>query len=345
MSTTICSPMTELPRQKHSAYCVAPPSNFKPLRNRPSSSSSSTVKLFSALPSSQSVTYLPLHSVLPRSFKHMYTPDVLEDQSMLTPEGRPLFTKRELIDWKKNDVRSLLIVPSLKPEWHGKVPQIIEPNHNVLVLPLDASDEQIIDTLVSSDIYKEHNFEHRFLVQTAHYTVQAARQRHAGAASQSSSKQTLTTPEWRNIIENYLLNLACEAQCRLDFKKSCSYLKKHKLYQREQEERKLKKQQQQQFEQQQLPAHHHHHHQPSKTKSTSPLLKQAILTSLSTSPDFPSAFLPSSSATGTTEHSRSKSSSNKLVSLSRAEKQQIWVHVQNDLYARLGLNWEADELI
>lgn len=255
--------------------------------------------------------------MLPKTFDDMYTPDVLENKALLTPQGRPLFTKRSLTDWTKNDTRSLLIVDSLRPEWHGRTPQIIEPGYRVQVLPFDATDKQIIQTLVSSDIYKEMQFEKAFLDQTAQYTVQAARQRQGSMAGSRLSK-----PEWRNIIENYLLNLACEAQCRLDFKKACSYLKRHKLYELEQQARSSQQQQQS--------------YQPAK-KSSSPLLKKALLTSLSTSPDFPPAFLNG----GNAEHAAHK----KTVSLSRAEKQKIWVQVQTELYARLGLNWEADELI
>lgn len=39
----------------------------------------------------------------------------------------------------------------------------------------------------------------------------------------------LSKPEWRNIIENYLLNVAVEAQCRYDFKQKRSEYKRWKL--------------------------------------------------------------------------------------------------------------------
>lgn len=302
--------MTPQQPHKHSAYSVAlPTSNFQPLRKP--TRQLSTHKAFKS-------SFLPLKSVLPTSYAAMYTPDVLADTTQLTAEGRPLFTQRDLVDWRKNDLRSLLIVPKLRREWNGVAPQIIEPGFRIIVLPLDASEDEIINTLVSSDIYKEHKFEHRFLVQTAQYTVQAARQRNV---NQQQGRMTL--PQWRNIIENYLLNLACEAQCRLDFKQTCLYLKKHK--QREQEQL-LRQQQEQQQQQQQ------------QKRSTSPLLKKAILTNLmSTSPEFNKHI--------TTSNSSSSASISAKVSLSRTEKQQIWVHVQTELYARLGLNWEADELI
>lgn len=299
--------VTTTPVSKHSAYQVCPPAIFKPLRTSPTKQIKNTNNKNTTPFKSN---FLPLHSVFPKSFDDMYTPDVLENKALLARDGRPSFTHRELADWTKNDIRSLLIVDSLRPEWNGQVPQIIEPGYRVQVLPFDATDEQLIAGLVGSDIYKEMKFEPEFLVQTAQYTVEAARQRRAAT---NSTQTKLTKPEWRNIIENYLLNLGCEAQCRLDFKKSCSYLKRHKLYQQQQ---------------------NHHPRQPTSTpatkKSTSPLLKKAILTSLSTSPDFPSQQSVPAPA---------------KVSLSRAEKQQIWVQVQTELYARLGLNWEADELV
>lgn len=38
----------------------------------------------------------------------------------------------------------------------------------------------------------------------------------------------LSKPEWRNIIDNYLLNIGVEAQCRLEFKIKCKEYKKWK---------------------------------------------------------------------------------------------------------------------
>jgi STD1/MTH1 len=267
---------------------------------------------------------LPLSKVVPTDFSDMYGFDVLCDPKCLSALGRPLFTQRDLIDWNLNDLRSLLIVDSLKPQWGNQLPLIAEKGYRLVYLPLDAGDEEIIETLISSDIYKEHNFDEKFLRQTARYTVEAARQRAASRSppsSRSSSSTSLsssysspsspvfsldshgrlplTKPEWRNIIENYLLNLGCEAQCRMDYKKACVILKKQK--------------------QQQLDTNHH---------SSTSLLKKALLTSSSTSPDFPSYLKPQLSS----KHS-----------LTRSEKQTVWVAVQKKLYERLGLDWEADD--
>lgn len=288
-------------------YSVPPPCIFKPLRNSPPTSARPAASLF---------THLPLRSVLPKSYTDYYTADILSDSALLTPQGRPLFTQRDLVDWTLNDTRSLLIVPELRPEWRGVVPRVIEPGYRVQVLPLDATDDELVQGLVSSDIYAEHKFEHSFLVQTAEYTVQAARARNHGGQQTQLSK-----PEWRNVIENYLLNLACEAQCRIDFKRKCAELKRLK---RDSTSKST--------------APSSAVKSTSPGKSTSPLLKQAIMTSLSVSPDFSSSLDSISSAS-------SADSSKKKASLSRLEKQQIWVTVQTLLYKRLGLNWQADELV
>lgn len=228
----------------------------------------------------------------------MYTPDILADPRHLNELGRPLFTERAVVDWGLNDIRSLLIVEKLRPEWGGVLPKIQEKGYRLICLPLDASDEQIVNTLVDSDIYKEHGFHRQFLVQSAQYTVAATRER-SGSRNQW---RKLTKPEWRNIIENYQLNLACEAQCRLDYKRACSQLKRSKQSQQAASS-------------------------PPKT-STSPLLRQALLAS---APELPPEL--------------KNSIASKRVSLSQQEKQTIWVQVQSQLYRRLGLDWEADELV
>lgn len=253
---------------------------------------------------------LPLKSVIPCDFTDMYTSDLLQQVNEI---GRPLFTERPLIDWNINDIRSLLIVEKKQPEWHGIIPQIAERGYRIMVLPLDSTDDEIIDTLVSSDIYKEHQFDYKFLYQTAKYTVEAARQRHAASVSnQDSSELTLTKPEWRNVIENYLLNLACEAQCRIDYKKSCSLIRKQR--------------------QQELQLQHYELNSKWHRDCSQSLLKKALLTACSTSPDAPS-------------YLRQQAKAPKRAHLSRNEKQAVWVNVQTKLYSKLGLDWEADELI
>jgi len=76
-----------------------------------------------------------------------------------------------------------------------------------------------------------------------------------------------------------------------------------------------------------------HSSSSSSSSSSNSLLKKALLASSSTSPDFPS-YLKSN-----LENTKPKQS------LSRQEKQVVWVQVQSQLYQRLGLDWEADELI
>ncbi|KAG7746841.1 hypothetical protein KL912_003970 [Ogataea haglerorum] len=168
---------------------------------------------------------ISLADALPHDFRDYYSPDL---QTLRFPNGRPTFTKRGLRDWELNDLRSLLIVDALRPEWHGKVPQVVSPYPTIplriQVLPLDASDTEYVQLLASSDIYKESRFDEDFRRKTANYIVQQARQRHA---SQFQSRVFLKY-EWRNIVENYLLNLAIENQCRYEFKVKISGLKKMK---------------------------------------------------------------------------------------------------------------------
>ncbi|ANB13142.1 Std1p [Sugiyamaella lignohabitans] len=250
---------------------------------------------------------LPLKDLIAKNFSDMYAPEVLADPRLLNDIGRPKFTDRAIVDWTVNDVRSLLIVCELQPEWNGVLPVVQESGYRMMHLPLNASNEQIVDTLVSSDIYKEHNFDKRFLVQTAQYTVEAARRRIVGNQANGNEFAPLSKPEWRNIIENYLLNLGCEAQCRLDYKRVCMQLKRQKQA--------LAKE------------------TSSHSSSSNSLLKKALLASSSTSPDFPSYL------------KNNMNSQKPKPSLTRHEKQVVWVQVQSQLYQRLGLDWEADELV
>ncbi|CCH46849.1 hypothetical protein BN7_6450 [Wickerhamomyces ciferrii] len=180
----------------------------------------------------ESINSLTLHDALPHSFHDMYAPELLADPSLLI-DGRPMFTKRALLDWELNDIRSLLIVEQLRPEWNGRLPEIKVPSgFKLQYLPLDADDETVVRVLVESDIYKESKFDLNFRIQTAKYTLNAARQRHAMFLQNSGIplfyNNRLSKPEWRNVIENYLLNLAVESQCRYDFKKACHEQKKFK---------------------------------------------------------------------------------------------------------------------
>jgi len=270
--------------------------------------------------------YITLKQATPSAFHDMYTSDILENAT-LTASGRPSFTQRNLVDWGLNDVRSLLIITELKPEWNGVIPTIVEPGYKFSVLPLTSSNRQIVETLVSSDIYKEFEFDKKFLTQTAKYTVEAARHRRTSSSSvpqmfEFDQESPLTKAEWRNIIENYLLNLGCEAQCRLDYERICHTIKRQKRLQSSTTSSQSSS----------LTSSSISHHSPSSSPPS--LLKQALLASSSTSPDFPSYLKPKSAST-----TRQK------ISLSREEKQRIWVQVQSQLYRRLGLDWEADELV
>ncbi|CDK26457.1 unnamed protein product [Kuraishia capsulata CBS 1993] len=253
-----------------------------------------------------------LSKVLPHDYTDMYAPDL---ESERFSNGRPVFTKRDLIDWELNDVRSLLIVESLRPEWEGSLPQI----NSVIPLrlqyiPLDCSDEVFANSLVESDIYKESNFDVGFRYKTAKYIVSSARLRHASTLIEEYSiprecfaedgnllpevKDTYYAHffkyEWRNMIENFLLNLAVESQCRHDFRKVCLALKRERA-----------------------------RSQSSLQTVTPPkksLLLKAIMSSSGPAP------LP------TLPHSK----------LTHEEKTHLWASVQANVYRRLSLDWKPD---
>lgn len=178
-----------------------------------------------------------LQAVLPTDFSLYYPPLVFSDPSIsLNADGRPLFTQRDLIDWRLNDLRLLLIMDTIPAEWErlSELPVVIEVSEDkrlmmalrIQYLPLDASNDWIVKVLVESDIYRESNFSTSFRVQTASYSLQAARLKHA--QDHPDGKVFLTRPEWRNVIENFLLNLAVESQCRYEFKRVCSRLLKER---------------------------------------------------------------------------------------------------------------------
>ncbi|KAF4006113.1 Protein MTH1 domain protein [Saccharomyces cerevisiae] len=80
---------------------------------------------FSEFPNHKLITRVSLDEALPKTFYDMYSPDILlADPSNILCNGRPKFTKRELLDWDLNDIRSLLIVEKLRPEWGNQLPEV-----------------------------------------------------------------------------------------------------------------------------------------------------------------------------------------------------------------------------
>lgn len=249
-----------------------------------------------------------VQQVLPADFSEWYPPETLVP-NQLTEMGRPRFTQRDLVDWEVNDLRSLLIIENIPRSWNGQIPSLEDPRFEILVLSRQLDDDSIAQALACSNLYMEHDLDIKFRIQTARYTLQATRQRRADPQKLT----TLSVAEWRNVIENYLLNIACEAQSRLDYKRACAVMKKKKRQAGNDYV---------DYEQAQY----------SNNQSTSPLLRQAIMTSLSTSPNVP-AYL----------RDRLLNSHKKKQSLSLEEKQTLWVQVQTNLYQRLGLDWHPDQ--
>lgn len=261
------------------------------------------------------ITEISLQDALPKTFYDMYAPEVvMSDPGNLLCNGRPKFTERALLDWELNDIRSLLIVENLKPEWGGCLPSVISPEPSMpqfrlQLLPLSSSDAFIIETLVSSDLYAEFNLDYQFKLTSAKYTVAAARKRHEHTTGRREPIMQLSKPEWRNIIENYLLNIAVEAQCRFDFKHCCSEFKKSKQLE-----------QQSNLKRPDMPPPSFIPH------SRGSLLKKALMKNFQKSVNDGSA--------GPIRQGK--------VSLTKEEKARIWSECQARVYQRLGLDWMPD---
>lgn len=164
-----------------------------------------------------SVSY---EDAIPKDFTPYYEPAHFQKGAYLTDRGRPEFTDRSLVDWELQDTRSLLFMPNLRPEWPS-VPAVREKEYQIYVLPLTATKDKAVNTLTDSNLYKESNVDRNVRLQIAKSSVDAV---YADAHG-----QPLTLPQWRHMIENYLLNLGCEVQVRLDYKRALRQLKRNKL--------------------------------------------------------------------------------------------------------------------
>ncbi|SMN17876.1 similar to Saccharomyces cerevisiae YDR277C MTH1 Negative regulator of the glucose-sensing signal transduction pathway, required for repression of transcription by Rgt1p [Maudiozyma saulgeensis] len=279
------------------------------------------------------VTHMTLEEALPKTFFDMYAPELFtQDPSKILYNGRPTFTKRELLDWDLNDIRSLLIIDQSRPEWGNKLPEIITnesnlPNFRFILLPLCSTDEFIINILVNSDLYIEANLDYEFKLTSAKYTVAAARKRHEQMTGQNELMMNLSKPEWRNIIENYLLNIAVEAQCRFDFKQQCSDFKKWKIQQTN-----LKKPD--------MPppsvipmSMHQRNGAGSNT-----LLKKALMKNM----QMKNIQQQQQNSIDNTLLTGNNSVPVQKVSLTKEEKASIWSHCQAQVYQRLDLDWKPD---
>lgn len=296
------------------------------------------------------ITQISLEEALPKSFYDMYTPDVLlSDPSKVLSNGRPSFTKRELLDWDLNDIRSLLIIETVRPEWGNQLPIILNsgpnlPKFKLQLLPLNSSDDFIISTLINSDLYMEANLDYEFKLTSAKYTVSAARTRHEQMIGYHEVVMVLSKPEWRNIIENYLLNIAVEAQCRFDFKQRCSEYKRWKQHQLQiklQKEELIRRQQQQQQQQKNLTKPNM---PPPKTipNKNSNLLKMTLMKNFSKTTTIQQQQQQQEIENINPPLQDLRNSQAMKISLSQDEKANIWSQCQAQVYQRLGLDWKPD---
>ncbi|CAI4051351.1 hypothetical protein SKDZ_15G1990 [Saccharomyces kudriavzevii ZP591] len=274
------------------------------------------------------VTEITLEDALPKTFYDMYSPEVLMcDPANILYNGRPNFTKRELLDWDLNDIRSLLIVEQLRPEWGSRLPTVLSsginlPQFRLQLLPLCSSDEFIIATLVNSDLYVEANLDRNFKLTSAKYTVASARKRHEEMSGFNEPIMRLSKPEWRNIIENYLLNVAVEAQCRYDFKQKRSEYKKWKLLNSNLKRPDMPP-----------PSLIPHGFKTHECSNSGNLLKKALMKNLQLKNYKNDA---KTLGAGTQKNVVNK------VSLTSEERAAIWLQCQTQVYQRLGLDWKPD---
>ncbi|KAK9367034.1 hypothetical protein V1509DRAFT_628074 [Lipomyces kononenkoae] len=321
-------------------------------------------------PSDSCATTIPMLSVLdiiPSSFTDMYPAEVFHrfppqlphqpyyssGQGLFTSFGiadlylrRPSFTHRDLTDWEKNDLRALCMVTELKPEWLPDLPvasdpqsftQIVpilkEEHFRIIVLPLTADNQTIVDTLSGSDLYVEFGFSVNHRVRLARETINIC-------LSHRQNNAALTKPEWRRVIDNYLLGLACEAQGRVEFKKALTARVLHK------QEQQLAKCRGNLLKRVLLDrARSSTSASPSSTGVSSSATAFLSRKTSSTS-EFVQNYEPSTSTSSS--HTSGISSSIAIppmnISVSRPEQKIIWREVQVRLYARLGLDWEPSEL-
>lgn len=278
-------------------------------------SSPSVVSSFSSSP-----IMITLSEALPQSFENFY---LLHSGDKVLPNGRPSYTQRDLIDWQVNDLRSLLIVSHLRPEWNFQIPIIYSPpGFRVIYLPLDSSEETIAQTLVASDLYIEKIKDVNFRYNVAKNTVRIAKS--VKHPSTSSKRNHLQEYEFRNIIDNYMLNLAIESQCQYEYKKTVSSLKKQRKSLTPQQLLKLHKSTGSAIAGQ------------SGSKSDGSLLKKVLINGLL------SNNIAKDNMVATNVKENDKSKLKKLIS--KEELNIIWSQVQNNVYKRAGLNWTPDKV-
>lgn len=305
----------------------------------------STVDSAQFLQPTKIVTHVSLQDALPKSFYDMYAPEILmSDPSNILCNGRPKFTERALLDWELNDIRSLLIVEKFRPEWGNQLPQIVTdapnlPHFRFQLLPLNSTDGFIIETLVTSDLYMEANLDDQFKLTSAKYTVSAARKRHEQMTGRVEPIMQLSKPEWRNIIENYLLNIAVEAQCRFDFKHRCSEFKKFKFQQSNLKRPHMPPPRL-------IPSNDRGSLMESNDRSgNGSLLKKALLKNLQLK-SFNKNNMGDGNNNSNDSNGRSAGSilnqNDGKISLTKEEKAMLWSQCQAQVYQRLGLDWQPD---
>ncbi|KAK6205668.1 transcription factor [Scheffersomyces amazonensis] len=143
-----------------------------------------------------------------------------------------------LIDWNLNVTRCKLILIQLpmitsSPDFQynqNSLPQLIGDLaslcHIVLIQP-HITDKELIYTLFSSDLYKEHNLDYNFKKSVAEISVKQSRLLQINSSKGINQQQTFLKFKFKEIaVRNYLINLAAAATTAHEYKLKSDLLKK-----------------------------------------------------------------------------------------------------------------------
>ncbi|KAK9460911.1 uncharacterized protein V1516DRAFT_674468 [Lipomyces oligophaga] len=245
---------------------------------------------------------------------------------------RPSFTHRALVDWEKNDLRSLCIVPDLHVEWQpylnddGKSARLREDGFVLRVLPTRTNVDEIVDCLVNSDLYREHNISPTQRERFVRDTVKLC----SANRNSNDGQLELTKQEWRRIIDIYLLLLGCEAQAQADFERALKY--RAALRQKQKQPLTTDKSSERSTDQASQTLASIRGRRENLVKRT--LVSRAVST--------PPSVSSSSSSSSPSSPSITISDAKQIVTI--GEQKQIWHDIQILLYSRLGLDWVPTEL-
>ncbi|ANB14037.1 Muscle M-line assembly protein unc-89 [Sugiyamaella lignohabitans] len=176
----------------------------------------------------RSVADLRVLGETPDNALNKYSPDGLQGMSAMDKQkldvmySKSQFERvlsndehRVLIDWTKNKFRSLCILSGRPKEI--EIPSFECPNYHFIILPADASEEEYIRKLSTSDLYIEHSFslaQRQKIIKEILFSVRAKKGRTTASPDNASqgNNTRFSKDERAFIIHKYLSVLATEIQ-------------------------------------------------------------------------------------------------------------------------------------